>query len=527
MDQTRTPLIDALHSFSISNQGYFNIPGHRGARGVDARLLSLFGERVFEADRTETDGLDDLHAADGVIKEAQELAADLYGSDYCRFVVNGTTGANEAMILAAAGPGEKILVPRNAHKSVMMGLIMSGAVPVWILPEREKDTGLYGAVSPERIEEMLEQDSDIRAVFLVSPTYYGTCSDLKKITGIAHKYGIPVLVDEAHGAHFAFHDQLPPSGVSSGADLVAQSTHKTPGSMTQSAMLHICGDLISLDRVDDALKLVQSTSPSYVLMASLDGTRHLMAEQGNALQARAMKLAALLREELQQIPGIEVFHEPASQDTAKETSQESSQDAAVFDPCRVVISPCGAGMTGTKLQKLLFGRHITTELADSDFLVLVVTHGNTEGEILRLSAAVREIVTASGVQEASGGQEASGVQEASGGQEASGVQEASGEQTASGARLEITSGHISEMVLTPREAWFAEKKTVLPEQACGLIAGEAVTPYPPGIPLIYPGERITPAFCEQLMHIRELQIPVHDAADPEMETIRVIYPKNI
>ena len=180
-----------------------------------------------------------------------------------------------------------------------------------------------------------------------------------------------------------------------------------------------------------------------------------------------------------------------------------------------MISPCGAGMTGTKLQKLLFGRHITTELADSDFLVLVVTHGNTEGEILRLSAAVREIVTASGVQEASGGQEASG------------VQEASGEQTASGARLEITSGHISEMVLTPREAWFAEKKTVLPEQACGLIAGEAVTPYPPGIPLIYPGERITPAFCEQLMHIRELQIPVHDAADPEMETIRVIYPKNI
>ena len=181
-------------------------------------------------------------------------------------------------------------------------------------------------------------------------------------------------------------------------------------------------------------------------------------------------------------------------------------------------------MTGTKLQKLLFGRHITTELADSAFLVLVVTHGNSEEEILQLCEAVREIVKDSGRRQTSLAQDGSSGQE--GGVQKDGGQEDTTESQVP-QRLEITSGHISEMVLTPREAWFAEKKTVLPEQACGLIAGEAVTPYPPGIPLIYPGERITPAFCEQLMHIRELQIPVHDAVDPEMETIRVIYPKNI
>ena len=579
MDQSRTPIIDALQRFAKKNQGYFNIPGHRGANGVDQRLLTLLGAQAFAADRTETDGLDDLHAADGIIREAQDLAAELFGSDECRFVVNGTTGANEAMILAAVRPGEKILVPRNAHKSVLMGLVMSGAVPVWIMPEQEQKvdlyedekqerdlhedekqetdlhevdnqgTGLYGAVDPEKVKEILDCDPGIKAVFLVNPTYYGTCSDLKTIAEIAHAHGIPLLVDEAHGAHFTFHEDLPASAIRSGADLVAQSTHKTIGSLTQSAMLHVSGSRVCLSRVEDALKLVQSTSPSYLLMASLDGQRHLMAEQGHALQSRAMKLAELLRSELKKIPGIEVYHDPirwktkTASGSGKElftksilaenvckgdkgcSPAENTDDVSeAYDPCRVVFSPCAAGMTGIALQEKLFRHQITTELADQKFLVLVVTHGNTEEEIRRLSAVVQEIVketaetpkpSLKAAETLKPGAKAAETPET--GSKAAEKPEGTGKPEAA-----IPEAQIPAMVLTPREAWFAEKETVPVRDACGRIAGEAVTPYPPGIPLIYPGERLTEDLCRRLALLGRCGIPVHDAADHTLASVRVI-----
>ena len=573
MDQSRTPIIDALQRFAKKNQGYFNIPGHRGANGVDQRLLTLLGAQAFAADRTETDGLDDLHAADGIIREAQDLAAELFGSDECRFVVNGTTGANEAMILAAVRPGEKILVPRNAHKSVLMGLVMSGAVPVWIMPEQEQKvdlyedekqerdlhedekqetdlhevdnqgTGLYGAVDPEKVKEILDCDPGIKAVFLVSPTYYGTCSDLKTIAEIAHAHGIPLLVDEAHGAHFTFHEDLPASAIRSGADLVAQSTHKTIGSLTQSAMLHVSGSRVCLSRVEDALKLVQSTSPSYLLMASLDGQRHLMAEQGNALQSRAMKLAELLRSELKRIPGIEVYHDPIRRKTKTASGSgkelftksilaenvckgdngcspaENTHDAGeAYDPCRVVFSPCAAGMTGIALQEKLFRHQITTELADLKFLVLVVTHGNTEEEIMHLAAVIREIVLET---EQETGTDLEAEQET--GTDLETEQKAGNDsETAQKPEAGDREAQIPAMVLTPREAWFAEKETVPVRDACGRIAGEAVTPYPPGIPLIYPGERLTEDLCRRLALLGRCGIPVHDAADHTLASVRVI-----
>ena len=599
LDQSRTPIIDALQRFADKNQGYFNIPGHRGEKGVDAHLLALLGAQAFAADRTETDGLDDLHAAEGVIREAQDLAAELFGSDHCRFVVNGTTGANEAMILAAVRPGEKILVPRNAHKSVMMGLVMSGAVPVWIMPEREretntyeivrqdaglhettlkdaglhettlqdaglhettlqdaglhetalqnigmhetaeKETGLYGAVDPEKVKKILDCDPDIRAVFLVNPTYYGSCSDLKAIAEIAHAHDIPLLVDEAHGAHFTFHEDLPASAILSGADLVAQSTHKTIGSLTQSAMLHISGRRVSLSRVDDALKLVQSTSPSYLLMASLDGQRHLMAEQGHALQSRAMHLAELLRSELKQIPGIEVYHDPVRKKTAAgiakefcvknepaenarkgggayDPAEKAYERAEVYDPCRVVFSPCAAGLTGLALQEKLFRHQITTELADLQFLVLVVTHGNTEEEIMRLSAEVREIVLETAKNPGTGPETA---EQPGTGPKATENPEETGRPEAGIAEVQIPA-----MVMSPRDAWFAEKEAVPLQEACGRIAGEAVTPYPPGIPLVYPGELLSENLCRRLALLRRRGIPVHDAADHTLASIRVVNP---
>ena len=487
MDQGKTPIIDALRAFAEENRGYFNIPGHRGSRGVDPRLERLLGGNVFEADRTETDGLDDLHLPRGVIREAQMLAAELYGSDACWFLVNGTTCANEAMILAAAGPGEKILVPRNAHKSVLMGLVLSGAGPVWYLPEKERETGLYGAVSPEVIRKKLASDPDIRAVFLVSPTYYGSCSDITAAAEAAHSYHVPLLVDEAHGAHFYFHEGFPEGAVAAGADLVAQSTHKTQGSLTQSAMLHLSGNLVSRSRVEACLKLVQSTSPSYPLMVSLDGTRHLMAADGRNLMARAANLAHALRKSLLSVPGIEVYH--------CGTDGDPAEALPGFDPCRVVFSAKSRGISGHQLQEELFRRHITTEMADSDYVVAVVTHANTEQEIRRLCEAAREIAQKSA---------------------------SSPGRHAYAEDLCYTEADVPETIMRPRDAFFAPQEPVLLEEAAGRVAGEMAAPYPPGIPLIYPGERMTEEICRRLAWCRACGIPVHGPADPGLNWFQCV-----
>lgn len=486
MNQKRTPLIDAIRAFREENNAYFRIPGHREERGADERALRLLGRKAYRSDLTEAEGLDDLHAPRGPILRAERLAADFFGSDRCWFLVNGTTCGNEAMILASVREGEKILVPRNAHKSVLMGLILSGAVPVWVLPEYDRRWGLTGAVTPAAVERALDADPDIRAVFIVSPTYYGICSDIRGIAGICHAKGVPLLVDEAHGTHLYLSDRTPDGALQQGADLCTQSTHKTAGSFTQSSMLHIKSRLVSEERVDAALKLVMSTSPSYLLMASLDGARHRMAQNGGALMAYACRLAAKARKGLGRIEGVEVWR--------PDESGEGRTFSPGADPLRLVFSLRKRGLSGYALQNRLYEESgISLELADSQLVAAVITWGNTEKDIDRLIQAVRRAARRSPM--------------------------VSGGTYARRAAAPLPS---AEMVMTPREAFFADTEKVPAEGSAGEIAADSVIPYPPGIPVLYPGERITDTVLQIIRQCREGGLPVHGMADPALQKIRIV-----
>ena len=473
-DQTKLPLQEALRSFREEAPALFRIPVHHFADGADPETRELLGDAVFNADLTEAEGLDDLHAPEGAIAEAQQLAADLFGSEECFFLVNGSTSGNEAAVLTCAGPGEKILLARNAHVSVLQGLILSGAGPVWLEPEPLGDSMLDGPVKPEQVEEALCREPDCRAFFLTSPTYYGICSPVKEIAGICHRHGIPLLVDEAHGSHLYFSEDMPEGAVSAGADLVIQSLHKTGGSMTQSSLLHRSGPLIDGAKLRESIRLVTSTSPSYVLMASLDGARHQLALRGRELAGRAKELADLCRKELNKIEGIQVLSDPAA------------------DPLRVVFSLASAGISGIALQKELYERgRVSVELADLRYAVCVIGWGNTEDEIRRLAGTVEEIR-----------------------REVKPDLPDNVTYTAPEA--------LPEICMTPREVWERAAERIPAEEAAGRIAAESISPYPPGVPLIVQGEKITEDILEKILLLRELQIPVHGPEDRSLRMIRVV-----
>ena len=487
--QDGAPLIEAIRAFADKDPAYFRIPAHRFSRGVDDRLLELLGGNVFCADLTEAEGLDDLHAAAGVIAEAERLAAELWGSEECHFLINGSTCGNEAMLLTCLNPGEKVLLARNVHKSVLMGLILSGAVPVWMQPEEIPGEKLDGPVTAETVKKALSGEPDCRAVMLVSPTYYGICSPLRDIAAVCHEQNIPLLVDEAHGSHLYFMKDAPCGAVSAGADLVVQSLHKTGGSMTQSSLLHVQGARIDRNRLSDSLKMVMSTSPSYVLMASLDGARHQLAIQGQKLMNYARQLADLCRKELRAVEGIHVV------------------DQKDHDPLRVVFSAESCGISGNRLQDLMYRKNgISLELSDPVYAAAVITWGNTMEDILRLVRAVREAVKES----------------------ASLKDPVSAENIQidgmphSGWRAENARHICPDVVCPPRDAWYGEKTTVPLESCAGETAAESVIPYPPGVPVLYPGEKINEVILEQLLQLRKSKVPLHGPADPSLRTLRIL-----
>ena len=280
MNQNRTPLLDAIVEYTKERPAYFKIPGHRYEKGISPRWKQWTGDGIFRFDLTEAEGLDDLHCPEGVIKEAQELAAEVFQAQKTYFLVNGTTCGNEAMVLTCAGEGEKIMVPRNAHKSVLMGLILSGVEPIYLMPRMDEKTGLCGCIAPEDVEEGFRKHPDCKGVFLVSPTYYGVCSDIRKISEICHRHHGILMVDEAHGGHLYFGKEgsaagmLPRGAILQGADMCAQSMHKVTGSLGQSSLLHVGSDRVDIGKLEGNLHLVQSTSPSYLLMTSLDAARY-------------------------------------------------------------------------------------------------------------------------------------------------------------------------------------------------------------------------------------------------------------
>lgn len=489
LDQKSAPLLETLQLIAQSPDAPFYAPGHKRGQGIDSELRTWLGRAMFQADLPELPELDNLFAPQGAIATAQELAAEAYGAAESRFLVNGSTGGIMAAILATCGMGEKIILPRNIHQSVISGLILSGAIPIFISPEYDPEWDLAYSISTSSLVAALAAHPDAKAVMIVNPTYHGICGDILEMAKITHQHGIPLLVDEAHGAHFAFHGDLPIAALAAGADLTVQSTHKVLGAMTQASMLHVQGDLIDRDRLNLALQMVQSSSPSYLLLASLDAARRQMAIAGTELMDKTLALAATARANIATIPGLKVFHGPTL----------PSPGFSHLDPTRLTVKVTDLGLTGYQADEILHTQlGVTAELPGLQHLTFIISLGNTAADIDRLVAGFRHLSHL----------------------HVSPLFKWGGSMLSP----EGSGGSIVHPVspLTPREAFFAAKETLPIEATVGRISAELVCPYPPGIPVLIPGEAIAQNSLEFLQKILANGGTITGCSQPDLTTLKVV-----
>jgi arginine decarboxylase len=498
--QTKTPLLDALLDRTNHPHSPFYAPGHKGGQGISAPLVELLGAQVFRSDLPELPELDNLFNPEGVIAEAQNLAAEAFGAEHTRFLANGSTCGIIAAIVATCGPGDKIILPRNIHSSAISGLILSGAIPIFVNPEYNSDWDIANCITPESLAAALTQHPDAKAVMVVYPTYHGVCGDLRAIAKITHQYNIPLLVDEAHGAHFNFHPNLPESALSAGADLTVQSIHKTLGAMTQASMLHVKGSRVDIQKINRALQLVQSTSPSYILLASLDAARQQIALHGKELMTQTLLLAQKARSGISQIPGLsvlELLNTPGFVD---------------LDQTRLTVKVSDLGLTGFAADEILHSQlGVTAELPMPQHLTFIISLGNTESDIDNLVKGFQNLTQ---YQEGGHGGTAPTTAGGHGG---------TAPTTAGGhGGTAPTTQNYSHSPLSPREAFFSPMETVAADKACDRLSAELICPYPPGIPVLMPGEIITPKALEYLQQILIDGGKITGCSDPRLQTLKVV-----
>lgn len=469
--RVRTPLLEMLAKCAQSQNAAFHTPGHKRGRGSFAAFRELIGDRALLADLPELPELDNLFAPQGAIAEAQCLAAETFGAEQTWFLANGSTCGIIAAILATCNPGDKILLPRNVHQSAISGLILSGAVPVFLQPEYDSVLDIAHSVTPETVALTLKQHPDAKAVLIVYPTYYGVCGNLSAIANLTHAAGIPLLVDEAHGAHFAFHPDFPISAMAAGADLAVQSTHKTLSALTQASMLHVQGSRIDRDRVSRSLQLTQSTSPNYLLLASLDAARAQMASQGEELMSQTLELADRARSNLKNV--LEVSPSPG---------------CFAVDLTRLTITVSHLGLDGFTADELLQSFGVTAEFPSLQHLAFIISLGNTEMDIERLIEACDRLPV----------------------------------NTPNTPILEKVVQPSPAPLLSPREAFFAPSRFLPLEQAINQISAELICPYPPGIPVLLPGERITSEAIALLQFVLNAGGFISGCSDPSLNQLKVV-----
>ncbi|KFZ43540.1 arginine decarboxylase [Anoxybacillus flavithermus] len=483
MSQYETPLFTGLLEHIKKNPIQFHIPGHKKGAGMDEQFRSFIGENALAMDLINIGPLDDLHQPKGMIKRAQQLAAEAFGADYTFFSVQGTSGAIMTMVMSVAGPGDKIIVPRNVHKSVMSAIVFSGATPIFVHPEIDKELGISHGITPEAVEAALKQHPDAKGVLVINPTYFGIAGDLKRIVDIAHAYNVPVLVDEAHGVHIHFHEDLPLSAMQAGADMSATSVHKLGGSMTQSSILNVKEGLVSPKRVQAILSMLTTTSTSYLLLASLDVARKRLATEGHELAEQAIRLANETRKQINDIDylycvGKEIIGAKATFD---------------YDPTKLIISVKELGLTGYEVEKWLREHYnIEVELSDLYNILCIITPGDTERETSVLVEALRRL---------------------------------SNEfrhQAKVGKKPKVLLPDIPVLALTPRDAFYSETEVVPFDESAGRIIAEFVMVYPPGIPIFIPGEIITEDNLNYIRKNIEVGLPVQGPEDDTLQTLRVI-----
>lgn len=479
-DQNRAPLFEALKDYHSRNMISFDVPGHKHGVGLP-EMAEYVGKKVLEIDVNAMECLDNICNPIGVIKEAERLAAEAYGASDAFFLVNGTTSGVQAMIMAACRPGDKIILPRNAHKSTISGLILSGAIPIYIQPEINEELGIAMGVSVDSVKRTIEHHPDAKAVFIIHPTYYGAVSDLASITEIAHEYGMAVLADEAHGAHFPFHPQLPPGAMELGADASAASTHKTGGSLTQSSLLLLGGKRIDSRTMKTTLNLTQTTSASYLLMTSIDIARKQLATRGGEMLANILEIVRWARKEINSVEGLYAF--------GKELV--GTPGVFDFDETKLGVNVRKLGLSGYEVEKLLRDRYnIQVELADMYNILAIVAIGDTWQSVRALVDALKDIAV----------------------------------RYRNGKIRKITRGMLKnpEVIVSPRDAYYSSKKMVKLEDAVGCVSGESIMAYPPGIPVVTPGEMITREIVKYVELLKAEKCLLQGTQDPYVDYILVL-----
>jgi arginine decarboxylase len=448
--QSREPFLEACEAYIASHPTPFDVPGHKMGR-MTTDLAQMVGKDVFVADFNAPLGLDNLYHPHGVIKEAEDLAAEAFGADKAIFSVNGTTGGILTMINALLHAKDKIILPRNVHKSVINALIMSGAYPVFVEPDIDEITGIANGLPTENVIKAMEDNPDAKAVFVINPTYFGIASDLKTICEEAHKRNMIVICDEAHGAHFHFTEKVPLAAMDAGADITTMSVHKTAGSLTQTSLILVKGNRIDFSRVSRVFGMLSSTSPNHILIASLDAARKFLYFSGREYLDRSIDLADYARSEINKIPGLSCL----------DSSYCDRPGRFALDPSKLVVTTSGLGISGFDvLREMREIKNVQLELAEVSEVLAVFGLGTQKEDADILIDGFRKI-----------SEKHFGMHPA----------------------YVIPHFHYSypEMIVRPREAFNAPSKIVPLKDSVGEISAESIMIYPPGIPIAIPGELIT------------------------------------
>ena len=471
------PIVNAMQKYAADRVYPLHTPGHKGGRIVDQEFEKFIHEYFWNLDVSLMAELDSLQAPFDCIREAQVLAAKLYGADYTYFSVNGTSGALQALTLAAFNPGDKVLVARNMHCSLMAALILADIQPIFMQTEFLPQFGICVQVTPEQVEAAFAEHHDLKGVVLTSPNYLGIVADIEKIAAIAKTHNALLLVDEAHGAHFGFYDKLPQSALALGADAVVQSTHKSLSSLTQTSMLHVKQGLLSGDRVGKMFGLLMSTSPNQWLLASLDAARYLMQTRGTELMKQAYNLACAFRNKLEEINGVSVL----------DIAEINCKSAYGQDITKVLVNFRKLGYTGIQVGEYLRSNGFAVELVDEYNVLFLLSYAEDERRLYEVVELIRQLPQQQELE-----------------------------------LISLPKASLPERSMSVHQAFYAEHETIKFVQAQGRVIAESIIFYPPGIAHILPGEVLGARDVEYCQQMAALGVVVTGASDPMLTTVRVV-----
>ncbi len=477
-DQRRAPIYEALEEFQKKRVVPFDVPGHKRGRG-NPELAELLGQKCVSMDVNSMKPLDNLCHPISVIREAEKLAAEAFGAAHAFLMVGGTTSAVQSMVLSVVKRGEKIILPRNVHRSVMGALVLCGAVPVYVNPDCDERLGITLGMKVADVEEAIRQNPEAKAILVNNPTYYGICSNLKEIVRLAHEHGMYCLADEAHGTHFYFNENLPISAMAAGADMAAVSMHKSGGSLTQSSFL-LAGPAMSEGHVRQIINLTQTTSGSYLLLSSLDISRRNLAIRGRDAFQKVIELAEYARGEINEIGGYYAFAEEL-------INGDSVYD---FDKTKLSIHTLDMGLAGIEVYDILRDEYdIQIEFGDLGNILAYLSIGDRMREIERLVGALAEV-----------------------------------RRRYQRDKLGMLSQEYiaPDVAVSPHEAFYGESQSLPIEETAGMVCTEFVMCYPPGIPILAPGERITPQILRYIRYAKEKGCSMTGPEDPEIKRLNVL-----